>query len=74
MAAGFVRSLLAPTIDASSRMAIVFFKNQDFRTELSGLKRLCFLGAQVGCIIRAMRYGYARVSTDGQALTAQVLN
>ena len=42
------------------------------RAKTRPLKRLCFFGAQFRCRIPSMKYGYARVSTDGQSVDAQV--
>src|SRR3954465_11411133 len=36
------------------------------------LKRKSFLGAEVRCSVNRMKYGYARVSSDGQSVEAQV--
>ena len=36
------------------------------------LKRLCFIGAEFRCRMQPVIYGYARVSTDGQSVDAQV--
>jgi hypothetical protein len=36
------------------------------------VKNKGFFGANSRCIIGAMKYGYARVSTDGQSVDAQV--
>jgi len=45
---------------------------QELRTKIRALKRLRFFGAEFWCGINPMIYGYARVSTDGQIVTAQV--
>jgi hypothetical protein len=44
---------------------------QELRTKIRALKRLRFFGAEFWCGINPMIYGYARVSTDGQIVTAQ---
>jgi hypothetical protein len=47
-------------------------KNQDFRTKTRPLITLGFSGAEFRCRITPTKYGYARVSTDGQSIDAQV--
>jgi hypothetical protein len=39
-----------------------------------GAIALGFFGAEIRCRIVPMKYGYARVSTDGQSIDAQVRN
>jgi DNA invertase Pin-like site-specific DNA recombinase len=46
--------------------------NQDIRTNTRTLITLGFSGADFRCRINPMKYGYARVSTDGQSIDAQV--
>jgi hypothetical protein len=59
--------------------------NQELRSKIRSLKRLSFFAAQDSCIMGGMKkpkktpplpvgtaYGYARVSTDGQSVDAQV--
>jgi DNA invertase Pin-like site-specific DNA recombinase len=46
--------------------------NQEFCTEAGALKRKGFSGALIECTIKPMIHGYARVSTDGQSVDAQV--
>jgi hypothetical protein len=43
-------------------------KNQDVRTKTKPLITLGFSGAEIWCRIISMKYGYARVSTDGQSI------
>jgi hypothetical protein len=45
---------------------------QEFRTKTRPLITLGFSGAEIRCKIAPMKYGYARVSTDGQSIDAQV--
>jgi DNA invertase Pin-like site-specific DNA recombinase len=42
------------------------------RTKIGPLITLGFSGAEIWCRITPMKYGYARVSTDGQSIDAQV--
>ena len=46
--------------------------NQEIRSKKAPLKRKGFSAAKVRCKIIPMKYGYARVSTDGQSVDAQV--
>jgi DNA invertase Pin-like site-specific DNA recombinase len=46
--------------------------NQDLCTKTRPLITLGFSGAEIRCRIAPMKYGYARVSTDGQSIDAQV--
>jgi DNA invertase Pin-like site-specific DNA recombinase len=46
--------------------------NQEFCTKTRPLIILGFSGAEIRCRIAPMKYGYARVSTDGQSIDAQV--
>jgi DNA invertase Pin-like site-specific DNA recombinase len=43
-----------------------------FHSKTSSLKRLHFSAAEIRCILAGMIYGYAKVSTDGQSVEAQV--
>src|SRR5713101_6307115 len=46
---------------------------QEFRTKIRALSRLAFFGAELILVQNnSMIYGYARVSTDGQSVAAQV--
>jgi DNA invertase Pin-like site-specific DNA recombinase len=47
-------------------------QNQELRTKKTALKNKGFFVAEVRCILTPMKYGYARVSTDGQSVDAQV--
>jgi hypothetical protein len=47
-------------------------ESQDYRTNIRPLITLGFSGAEIRCRITPMKYGYARVSADGQSIDAQV--
>jgi predicted site-specific integrase-resolvase len=54
------------------RMHFILVSTSKIWTKTGALKYKGFFGVYSRCIIDPMKYGYARVSTDGQSVDAQV--
>ena len=66
------RSILRGLSRAAANGRVDLPTNQDLCKKPSPLIRLGFSFAEITVIIGGMKYGYARLSTDGQSVDAQV--